>query len=258
MSDLPTAASGDRPLAGQTALLTGAVRRNGRAMALALAGQGANIVINAKRSIDEANLVVAAVEALGVRAMAHLADVTDANAVQAMFAAAEASIGPVDILVNNAANRAQTPFLDMSLEDWKAFTSIVLDGAFLCSQGALPGMVARGYGRIINIGGVSAHVGTADRAHVVTAKAGLVGLTRALATEFASAGVTVNCVAPGLIGGERPASAGSLPPGLASRVLVGREGTFDEVASTVLHLCMPNSAFITGQTIHVNGGMYFG
>ena len=88
------------------------------------------------------------------------------------------------------------------------------------------------------------------------AKAGLAGLTRALAAEFAKDGITVNCVAPGLIGGERPASAGQLPPGSASRVLVGREGTFDEVADTVVHLCMPNSGYITGQTLHVNGGMF--
>lgn len=245
-------------LKGQVALLTGAVRRNGRAMALALAQQGANIVINARSSREEAEAVASEVAALGVEAMVQLADITDESAVRDMFDAVMERFGRVDILVNNAANRKQTPFLEMSFAEWKEFTSIVLDGAFLCSRAALPHMVAQGSGRIVNIGGISNHVGTPNRAHVVAAKAGLVGLTRALAAEFAKQGVTVNCVAPGLIGGERPASAGPLPPGSVDRVLVGREGTFDEVASMVLMLCMPSSAFVTGQTIHVNGGMYFG
>lgn len=245
-------------LEGKVAVLTGAVRRNGRAMALALARQGAHIVINARRSRQEAEAVASEVAALGSGAMVHLADITDEVAVQEMFDAVMQRFGRLDILVNNAANRKQTPFLEMSFAEWKEFTSIVLDGAFLCSRAALPHMVAQGNGRIVNIGGVSNHVGTASRAHVVAAKAGLVGLTRALATEFARQGITVNCVAPGLIGGERPASAGALPPGAVDRVLVGREGTFDEVAAMVLTLCMPSSAFVTGQTIHVNGGMFFG
>ena len=244
------------PLAGQVALLTGAVRRNGRAMALTLAEHGANIVINARTSREEAEAVAAEVEALGRSAYVHLADITDERAVQTMVDATIERFGRLNILVNNAANRKQTPFLEMSFDEWRSFTSIVLDGAFLCSRAALPHIVAAGGGRIVNIGGVSSPLGTANRAHVVAAKSGLAGLTRALATEFAKDGVTVNCVSPGLIGGERPASAGALPPGHDSKILVGREGTFDEVAAMVLALCLPSAAFTTGQNIHVNGGMY--
>lgn len=246
-----------KQLEGKVALLTGAVRRNGRAMAQALAGEGANIVINARSSKQEAEATAAEIENLGVGAMVHLADITDEKAVENMIEAVVSRFGRLDILINNAANRAQSPFLDISYEQWHSIISIVLDGAFLCSRAALPHMVAAGGGRIVNIGGVSGHAGAVNRAHVATAKAGLVGLTKSLAVEFAEKGVTVNCVVPGKIGGERPKSAGESPPLVGGRgPLVGRMGTFEEVAAIVLALCMPSGAFVTGQAIHVNGGMY--
>ncbi len=246
-----------KQLEGKVALLTGAVRRNGRAMAQALAGEGANIVINARSSQQEAEATAAEIENLGVGAMVHLADITDEKAVENMIEAVVSRFGRLDILINNAANRAQSPFLDISYEQWHSIISIVLDGAFLCSRAALPHMVAAGGGRIVNIGGVSGHAGAVNRAHVATAKAGLVGLTKSLAVEFAEKGVTVNCVVPGKIGGERPKSAGESPPLVGGRgPLVGRMGTFEEVAAIVLALCMPSGAFVTGQAIHVNGGMY--
>ncbi len=246
-----------KQLEGKVALLTGAVRRNGRAMARALAKEGANIVINTRASEREAEAAVAEIKSLGVEAMAHLADITDEEAVARMFEAVVSRFGRLDILVNNAANRAQSPFLEIGYAQWHSIISIILDGAFLCSRAALPHMIAAGGGRIVNIGGVSAHTGAIERAHVATAKAGLLGLTKALAAEFAQKGVTVNCVVPGKIGGERPKSAGESPPLVGGRgPLVGREGTFEEVAAIVLPLCLPNGAFVTGQTIHVNGGMY--
>ncbi len=246
-----------KQLEGKVALLTGAVRRNGRATAQALAGEGANIVINARSSQQEAEATAAEIENLGVGAMVHLADITDEKAVENMIEAVVSRFGRLDILINNAANRAQSPFLDISYEQWHSIISIVLDGAFLCSRAALPHMVAVGGGRIVNIGGVSGHAGAVNRAHVATAKAGLVGLTKSLAVEFAEKGVTVNCVVPGKIGGERPKSAGESPPLVGGRgPLVGRMGTFEEVAAIVLALCMPSGAFVTGQAIHVNGGMY--
>lgn len=246
-----------KQLEGKVALLTGAVRRNGRAMALALAKAGANIVVNTRASEQEAESTVAEIKTLGVDAMAHLADVTDEKSVEDMIETVTARFGRLDILINNAANRAQSPFLDISTAQWHSIISIILDGAFLCSRAALPHMIAAGGGRIVNIGGVSAHAGAINRAHVATAKAGLVGLTKALAAEFAQTGVTVNCVVPGKIGGERPKTAGESPPLVGGRgPLVGREGTFDEVAAMVLTLCLPTGAFVTGQAIHVNGGMY--
>ncbi len=247
----------NKRLNGKVALLTGAVRRNGRAMALALAKEGANIVINTKASAQEAESTAAEIERLGVDAMVQLADITDEDAVKKMIEATASRFGRLDILINNAANRAQSPFLDISFEQWRSILSIVLDGAFLCSRAALPHLIASGAGRIINIGGVSGHAGAINRAHVAAAKAGLVGLTKALAVEFADKGVTVNCVVPGKIGGKRPESAGESPPLVGGRgPLVGRMGTFEEVAAIVLALCLPTGAFVTGQSIHVNGGMY--
>lgn len=252
------ATSSTVPLAGKTALLTGAVRRNGRAMALALARNGTAVCINARSSRDEADALCAELEAIGNGAMVHMADITDEVAVAGMVATVVGRFGRLDILVNNAANRMQTPFLDMGVDEWRSIIGVVLDGAFLCSRAALPHLIADGGGTIVNIGGVSAHAGAMDRAHVCTAKAGLVGLTKALATEFAERGVTVNCVAPGMIGGARPKSAGEMPPPVGGRgPLLGREGTFDEVAAAVLMLCLPSGRYTTGQTIHVNGGMYF-
>ncbi len=246
------------PLAGKTALLTGAVRRNGRAMALELARHGAAVAINARSSRAEADALCGELDALGQGAMVHMADVTDEDAVAAMIEAVVARFGGLDILVNNAANRVQTPFLDIQLTDWQSIISTIIDGAFLCSRAALPHLIAGDGGTIVNIGGVSAHAGAHDRAHVATAKAGLIGLTKALAVEFAERRVTVNCVVPGHIGGARPRSAGEAPPPVGGRgPLIGREGTFDEVAGAVLMLCLPSGGFTTGQTIHVNGGMYF-
>jgi 3-oxoacyl-[acyl-carrier protein] reductase len=186
-----------------------------------------------------------------------LADVTDEGAVAAMVGAVGRDLGGVDILVNNAADRREAAFTEMTFADWRAIIAVVLDGAFLCSRAVIPGMVAKGHGTIVNIGGVTAHVGATRRAHVLAAKAGLVGLTKALAVEFGEAGITVNCVVPGRIGGQRSMTSGrggSIPGG--GHPLVGREGTPEDVAGAVMLLCGPGGRYITGQTIHVSGGIY--
>ena len=245
----------DKPLGGRVALITGAVRRSGRATALALAADGAAIVINSRASKDEAEGVAAEVDAAGGRALVHLADVTDEAAVDAMFARIDDEFGRLDILVNNAADRAQVPFVEMTYAQWRHITSIILDGAFLCSRAALKRMTATGWGRLINLGGIGNHMGFTGRQHVNTGKAGLEGLTRGLAMEFADQGITVNCVSPGKIGGPRPKSAGEIPPGLRQNAPpVGHEGVPDDIARTIRFLCQPDADFITGQTIHVNGG----
>ncbi|MEA2987296.1 MAG: 3-oxoacyl-[acyl-carrier protein] reductase [Alphaproteobacteria bacterium] len=245
--------SQEHPLEGQVAIVTGAVRRIGKATALALAREGAAVVINARSSRDEAERVAGEVAAAGGRALVVLADVTDEAAVARMVAETVAAFGRVDILVNNAANRGESPFLEMSFQHWRDITGVILDGAFLCSRAVLPHMLANHHGRIVNIGGVSSHLGASERAHVGAAKMGLVGLTRALALEFATEGITVNCVVPGKIGGERSASSGR---GLAQGPPVGREGAFDDVSNVIRMLCHPANGYITGQTIHVNGGLY--
>jgi 3-oxoacyl-[acyl-carrier protein] reductase len=244
-------------LQGRVALITGAVRRIGRAIALALAGDGAAVVINTRSSRAEADAVAGEIEAGGGQALVQLADVTDEAAVQAMVEAAVARFGRLDLLINNAADRRQTPLTEISVAEWRHITGIIVDGAFLCARACLPHMVAAGGGTVINIGGVSAHVGAHNRAHVITAKAALVGLTKAIAVEFADCGITANCVVPGKIAGARSKTSGASPTmGGGVTPLVGRDGTPEEVAALVRQLCLPASRYITGQTIHVSGGMY--
>ena len=246
-----------RELAGKVALITGGARNIGRAISLALAAGGAAVMVNVLRSREDAEQIVALIKSAGGRAALHIADVTDAGAVGAMVAAAVGEFGRLDVLVNNAAIRAETPFGEMKHADWLRILSIVLDGAFLCAQACLPHLARAGGGAVVNIGGMTAHKGAAGRAHVVTAKAGLAGLTRALALDFAPQGITVNCVVPGTIetlrglpgAPERPAHRQAPPP-------VGRRGEPEEVAAAVRFLCGPGARYITGQSLHVNGGGY--
>jgi 3-oxoacyl-[acyl-carrier protein] reductase len=180
-------------LTGRVALVTGASRRIGRSIALGLAREGAAVVVHARSSREEVEAVAAEIRAQGGSAMALLGDVTQESDVMRIFEEARSNLGEVSILVNNAAIRGQSDFLQMSLEDWRNIHSVILEGAFLCSREALRGMVrAECEGTIVNIGGVTAHVGAKARAHVSAAKAGIVGLTKALALEFADRGVTIN------------------------------------------------------------------
>ena len=242
-----------KPLAGQTALITGAVRRIGRATALELSQLGAAIVINARSSREEAEAVQQEIQAAGGRAIVCLGDIRDEVFVAHMIEQTIAAFGRLDILVNNASIRADSEFLTLSLAELKDVTSIILDGAFVCAKAALPHMLKTGAGRIVNVGGVSAHIGAAHRAHVVTAKAGIVGLTRALACEFSPRGVTVNCVVPGKIGGKRSATSGK---GIDAAPITPEEGSVEDVAHMIAPLCLPASRYITGQSLHVSGGMF--
>jgi 3-oxoacyl-[acyl-carrier protein] reductase len=192
--------------------------------------------------------------------MVAMADVTDRAAVDAMVAATLRRFGRLDILVNNAAVRGEKPFAELDLATWRNVLAICLDGAFNCAQAALAALKASGMGTIVNIGGLTAHTGAADRAHVVTAKAGLVGLTRALAHDLAEFGITVNDVSPGMMDTVRGASAGHQQPRHHStqKPLAGRRGRPDEIAGAVRWLAGPAGRFVTGQVIHVNGGTYLG
>lgn len=243
-------------LTGRVALVTGASRRIGRSIALGLARKGAAVVVHARSSREEIEAVADEIRAEGGTAIAVLGDVTQESDVIRIFEEARANLGEVSILINNAGIRGQSDFLQMSLEEWRNIHSVILEGTFLCSREALRGIVrAECEGTIVNIGGVSAHIGANARAHVSAAKAGLVGLTKALAREFASRGVTVNCIAPGKIGGARSATAGASPE-MGAGPILGRSGEVDEVAHMVISLCLPGARFTTGQTIHVSGGMY--
>jgi len=245
-------------LAGRVAIVTGAGRNIGRGIALALADGGAAVVVNARSNLKEAEAVAGEIERSGGKALAVTADVADAEAVRTMVAAAAGKFGGIDILVNNAAVRVEQAFEGMTLAQWRAVTSIILDGAFNCVQACLPHLRRSGAGVIVNIGGLSAHTGAAGRAHVVTAKAGVVGFTRALAHELADARIRVNTVTPGIMAAPRP--AGQPEPQHHARVqaLVGRRGEPNDIAAAVRFLCGPGASFITGQNIQVNGGMFLG
>lgn len=251
--------SSSRQLDGQVALITGCVRRIGREAALTLAREGAAIVVHAQNSRDEAETLAKDIEDIGGEALIHLADVTDEAAVQGLIDAIIERFGRVDILINNAAIRKQTPFLETSFDEWKKILAIILDGAFLCTRACVPHMIKNGGGVIINMGGISPYVGSLNRVHVAAGKAGTGGMTRALAMELAEHNITVNSIAPGGIGGQRsktsPESAKKIG---GNKIPIGREGTFEDVANMVHALCIPAGRYITGQTMHINGGRYLG
>lgn len=251
--------SAARELSGRVALVTGAGRNIGRAIALALAQAGAAVVVHARRSAAEVESVVAEIERGGGRAMAALADVTEPAAMGRVVQAARERFGRLDILVNNAAVREVTSIDDIDLARWRELTAVILDGAFVCVKACLADLRASGQGAIVNIGGMSGHTGARGRPHVVAAKSGLVGLTRALALELAADAVTVNCVVPGRIDTVRGEASGPHSSrGAESGTPLGRRGTPEEVAGAVRFLAGPTARYITGQTLHVNGGAYLG
>jgi 3-oxoacyl-[acyl-carrier protein] reductase len=252
-----TSTIGLRPgdeLAGKVALVTGAARNIGRCIARSLAAGGAAVMVNANTSRAEAEKTVGMI---GAKADLHIADITDPKAVARMVEATVKRFGRLDFLVNNAAVRFETPFAEIKYEEWRKVLAIVLDGAFLCTQAALPHMIKAGGGTIINIGGQTGHKGASERAHVITAKSGLAGMTKALALDLAPHQITVNCVVPGTIDSQRglpgvpdrPAHRRAPPP-------IGRRGEPEEIAAMVRMLCGPDARYVTGQAIHVNGGGY--
>lgn len=247
----------DKPLAGKVALVTGAGKNIGRAIALCLARDGASVVVNGRRDRAVVDAVVGEINALGGQAIGCMADVTEPGAVGAMVEQAVAAMGGLDILVSNAGLRRQTAFLDMSLEEWREILSVALDGAFILARAAVPRMVQRGGGAIVALSGISTHVGTPNRCHVSASKAGLEGLMRALAIELAPHRITCNCVAPGAVDTVRGASAGALPGTLGNeKIPLKRKATPEEIAAMVRMLVGPEGGYVTGQTIHVNGGVF--
>ena len=246
-----------RELEGRVALVTGASRNIGRAIVQSLADAGAMVVVNGRTSLEAAQSVVADIEASGGKAFAYLADVADERGVDAMLKEVRRRFGRLDVLVNNAAVRDVTKIDDIDLATWRYVTGVILDGAFICTKASLPLLRASDAGAIINIGGMSGHTGSAGRPHVVAAKLGLVGLTRALAHDLGPDGITVNCVVPGYIDTKRNASSGPARTAGHTGVL-GQRGTPQDVASMVRYLAGPQARYLTGQEWHVNGGAYMG
>lgn len=253
-----TSAAGMRPgdeLAGKVALVTGGARNIGRAISRALAYGGATVMVNANTSREAGEETVAMIRQAGGKAALCMGDVTDPKAVKHLVDETVKQFGRIDMVVSNAAIRAETPFENIAYEEWKRVISTVLDGAFLTSQAALPHLVKAGGGSLVYIGGLTGHKGALHRSHVVAAKGGLAAMTKAVALDLAEHNITVNCVVPGTIdtvrglpgAPERPDYRKSLPP-------AGRRGYPEEIAAMVRMLCGPDARFITGQSIHINGG----
>jgi 3-oxoacyl-[acyl-carrier protein] reductase len=245
-------------LSGRVALVTGGARNIGRAIALALGEAGAAVAVNTRASKAEAEDVAAEIVRAGGRAASFVADISDPAAVARMAGEVVARFGGIDILINNAAVRLERAFDELDLAGWRETLGINLDGPFLCIKACLPHLRKSDAAAIVNMGGMTSHTGAKRRAHIVASKAGLVGLTRALALELAP-GITVNCVAPGLIDTTRDGSSAGDAAHRASRPMpLGRLGPPSEVAAMVRHLVGPSARYITGQVIHVNGGNYLG
>jgi len=243
-------------LEGRIALVTGASRGIGRAIALRLAEEGADVAVNYLTSPDPAREVVRAVEAMGRRSLAVRADVASEEDVEAMVDRVEGELGPVDVLVNNAGIHKHHKSWEMETSDWDRIIGVNLTGAFLTSRILGPRMAERGWGRIINISSVVAMEGTDHEAHYAASKAGMHGLTKSMALELSPKGVTVNAVAPGWIRTDMTADA--TPEELAAAVEeipLGRIGAPGEIASVVAYLASPEASYVTGQVLHVNGGM---
>ncbi len=245
-----TAANSDR-----VALVTGSSKNIGRAIALALAKNGTNVVVHAAQDQAQAEQTLKQLESYGVKGMVTLGDLSNPDTATQIITEVIAEFGRLDILVNNAAIRPETPIADISYAEWRKVMGVCLDAVFLISQAALQPLRQSDQGTIINIGGLTAHTGAANRAHVISAKAGLVGFTKALACELSPENITVNCIAPGLIDTVR--DRGNKPHHHATRTnLLGRRGLPEEVAEAAVFLAGSSARYITGQTIHVNGGAY--
>lgn len=239
--------TGQRPLEGEIAIVTGAGINSGSVFAKTLAAAGAAVVVNYRNAAAGAIKTVEEILAAGDRAIAVKGDVTKPDDVKALVAAAVEAFGSPTILVNNAGIRSFRPISDLSIEEFRATVSTTLDGAFLCCKEVVPHMRKAGHGTIVNIGGGSGHHGRAERVHVSAAKAGLAGLTVALAREVAADNITVNCIVPGKVdtgqGGVRP-----------ERIPTGRGAMPWELGELIVFLAGKGCRQMTGQMLHVNGG----
>ena len=241
----------------KVAIVTGAAKNIGRATCESLSKLGYNILIHANTDKDGADETLKLIKKNEIQSSCFIGDLTKPETAKELVIEAS-KLGNISALVNNASQREFNKFDDMTFDDWRFVMSINLDALFHTCKAVIPEMKKNNWGRIVNLGGLSAHISAIGRAHVITSKSAVVGFSKALAMEYAETGITINTVVPGLIDTVRGASAGSsLVHPSHSNPPVGRKGYPIEVATMISNLCGPNSDFITGQTIHVNGGSYF-
>ena len=253
-------------LSGRTALITGASRNIGRAVALAFAAEGADLLLNTRANREELEAVAADCRKAGVRVATALADVADAAAVEAMVAQGLRELGAIDVLVCNAAIRPHTSLADTSVEDWHRVLGVNLHSAFYLARAVVPGMKERQRGSIIALGGLSSLTGRPNTAAVTTAKTGLLGLVRALAAELGPFGIRANMIMPGFIDTERRHAEWypefkKAPPGSPEQlkqIPLGRLGRPEDIADACVFLASDASAYVTGDTIRVMGGRFIG
>ncbi len=241
---------------GQVGIVTGGTRGIGKAIAVGLARRGVSVVV-AGRNPDAAREVAASLSAMGVKARGIKLDVSHSGEVEQAFEEIRKEFGRIDILINNAGITKDGLLMRMKEEAWDDVIDINLKGVFLCTREAIRDMVKQRYGRIVNITSVAAFMGNPGQANYSASKAGIVGLTKTVAREYAGRGVTVNAVAPGFV---ETAMTDILPDNIKEDmkklIPLGRFGVVEDVANAVVFLASPDSGYITGQVIHVNGGMY--
>ena len=245
-------ANESRELAGKVALVTGGAKNLGRDISIELARAGAAVAVNTRASTSDGEKVVQEIRSAGGDAELYTADIADPASAKDMVERVLKRFGRVDFLVLNASVRTERPFLELSFEEWSVPLGITLNGSFYLTQACLPSMIENGGGSIVTLGGMMALSGSKKRVHGSVAKHGLVGFTRAIAREFAEQGVRANCVAPGQMNTVHPAGRSPRPGN--DQIPLQRKGEGSEIATTVRFLCGPGASYITGQTIHVNGG----
>lgn len=245
----------ERPLTGRTALVTGGARGIGRECCLKLAAAGANVAVNYQSSADQAREVVALIEQSGAKAIAVQADVSSPEQVDRLVAEIEQSLGPVDLLVNNAGVFHFLPHEQTTLEIWRRTLDVNLTGAYLTTWAVKPGMIARKFGRIVNISSISGLRPRPMSIAYAASKAGLIGLTKSLAEALAPHNIRVNAIAPGLIDTEILSGVSQQQiDNIVQATPLGRIGTSADVADAAIFLLSEQSSFITGQTLVVCGG----
>ena len=243
-------------MARRLALVTGGSRGIGRAVALALGKSGCDVAVNYNASAVAAEALCGELAALGARASAFKADVSDRSQVEALFKAVEAAVGPVEILVNNAGITRDNLLMRMKAEEWDAVLAANLNSAFYCTQAAIRGMAKARWGRIVNIASVVGLVGNAGQANYSASKAGLIGFSKSVAREYAARGVTVNVVAPGFIGTDMTGVLKEqVKEAILGQIPLGYMGSPDDVARAVAFFASEESFYVTGQVLAVDGGM---